>query len=254
MPSRFRSVCFLGALICKFCTSSVGTDDSFDIPEHFCSSFGAYPNPLHLTEEDRKSFHPVVKFPMVWSDRPDLSGETEAKSSQKVRIPNVVVNDHSVPTDKIHLAREEQREERSRQLKNKNWFQKKMEDIRRERVYSIGRYDEDRVAMYISSMFQDTERKVDGYAGARTIRIGIDLAGPVGTKVFAFTDGIIHSAGYNPELGDYGNVIVVEHCLPSYDRKVWALYGHLDGKSTQREVCRTTCKKRTSIGETGRLS
>ena len=37
------------------------------------------------------------------------------------------------------------------------------------------------------------------------------MNGRVGTPIYAFTDGIIHSVGYNPALGDYGNVIVIQH-------------------------------------------
>ena len=59
----------------------------------------------------------------------------------------------------------------------------------------------------------------------------MDLAGPVHTPVYAFTDGSIHKAGYNPALGDYGNVIVVEHFLHNHTATLYALYGHLANAS-----------------------
>ena len=116
-------------------------------------------------------------------------------------------------------------------------------------LYDIGKYDENRVSMYSSEHFQDMENEIDGFGGQRTVHLGIDLGGPVGTPVYAFESGVVHSIGYNPEHGDYGYVIVVEHILPlrkDYNndgnemhttnatesippaKKVWALYGHLD--------------------------
>ena len=45
----------------------------------------------------------------------------------------------------------------------------------------------------------------------RTVHVGIDIGAPINTPIYAFTDGIIHSVGYNPAIGDYGNVIVIQH-------------------------------------------
>lgn len=201
---------------------------TYEIPEAFCSPFGTYPNPLGLTESDRKSFHPVVKFPMIWQETPDGS---------KVRVPNVFVYDFSGPADPnkpAQLATEEMRMGRRKELETMNWFRRLLDKRRikkRNSQHSVGRYDENR-NIYTSDMFQDTENQVDGYSGARTIHVGIDLGGPVGTKIYAFSDGTIHSSGYNPALGDYGHVLVIEHELPS-NKTVWALYGHLDAKSTK---------------------
>lgn len=46
--------------------------------------------------------------------------------------------------------------------------------------------------------------------------------------MYAFADGIVHSAGYNKGYGDYGYVVVIEHRLPLSSTKIWALYGHMD--------------------------
>lgn len=107
--------------------------------------------------------------------------------------------------------------------------------------YGIGRYDENRQHMYSSSHFDDTSNDIDGFAGARTLHIGIDLDGPLYTSVHTFWHGTIHAIGYNPELGDYGHVLVIRHELPpagfneqsdddkrkGKTRTVYALYGHL---------------------------
>ena len=42
--------------------------------------------------------------------------------------------------------------------------------------------------------------------GERCVHVGIDIGGPVGTSVHTPLAGTIHSAGYNPADGDYGNV------------------------------------------------
>jgi murein DD-endopeptidase MepM/ murein hydrolase activator NlpD len=123
-------------------------------------------------------------------------------------------------------------------------------------LWTLGRYDENRVGMYESEMFQDTSKTIDGYAGRRTVHVGIDLGGPEGTPVHSFWHGVVHAVGYNPDLGDYGHVIVVrysnglrpEHADDDSDKNpasnnasasrvdsehekgehFYALYGHLD--------------------------
>ena len=85
--------------------------------------------------------------------------------------------------------------------------------------YSIGRYDEDRVGMYVQDLFE----------GRRTVHIGIDIGAPVLTPVHAFWEGTIHSCGYNDAPGDYGYVLVTEHVLDG--QRLWALYGHLGAES-----------------------
>lgn len=155
-------------------------------------------------------------------------------------------------------------------------------------AWSIGRFDENRLGMYSSEMFQNEQYQIDGYGGKRTVHLGIDLGGPVGTNVHAFTDGTIHSVGCNSEFGDYGHVIVIEHELPSpsssssssstiaddgdspmtYDddadddddddeknkekkRVVWALYGHLDERSTVGKVPGMKIQRGQVIGHIG---
>ena len=97
--------------------------------------------------------------------------------------------------------------------------------------FSIGKYDEVRPEMYVTPIFK----------GIRNIHVGIDINGPIGTPCMAFTDGLISHFGYNPEPGDYGNVIILKHNISGMD--IWALYGHLssesiEGKSVGQKVGR----------------
>tara|TARA_B100000131_G_scaffold57407_4_gene52712 strand:- start:508 stop:1086 length:579 start_codon:yes stop_codon:yes gene_type:complete len=85
--------------------------------------------------------------------------------------------------------------------------------------FSIGRYNEVRPNMYKTKLFD----------GGRDIHMGIDIGGPVGTPCMAFADGEISHFGYNPEPGDYGNVVITRHEFG--ENSVWALYGHLDSAS-----------------------
>ena len=113
------------------------------------------------------------------------------------------------------------------------------------REYDVGRYDEDRRGMYTSSLFSMTKGKP-----SRTLHVGLDIGGPIDTKVYAFTHGTIHSVGYNPPLGDYGNVMVIEHTLPN-DTIVYALYGHLSAKSIRGKYVGQKIKKGQVIGYLG---
>jgi len=84
--------------------------------------------------------------------------------------------------------------------------------------WSIGRYDEDRV-IYTASLF----------GGKRSLHVGIDLGGPVGTPVHAPADGFVLHAGENPAPGDYGPTLVTEHLVDG--APLWILFGHLSRAS-----------------------
>lgn len=157
----------------------------------------------------------------------------------------VTVRDLTRPSGQPELATEDQRQEWGRLLdslphpRNDNECHDEENDAAEEDrckhttsslMYQIGRYDEDRSGLYESAMFHDTSHRIDGFAGKRTVHMGIDLGGPVHTPVYSFTDGIVHASGYNPALGDYGHVIVLHHQLPN-GKSVYALYGHLDDSS-----------------------
>jgi murein DD-endopeptidase MepM/ murein hydrolase activator NlpD len=60
----------------------------------------------------------------------------------------------------------------------------------------------------------------DPFRGGAAMHAGIDLAGPVGTPIYATADGLVHRAGWNS--GGYGNLIEVDH-----GRGIQTRYGHL---------------------------
>ncbi len=197
------------------------------LPKSFDAPFGSYPNLLDITPEERKSFSPVVLFPV------NLTGKLHG-TSNKTKIDNIAVKDHRQSNQE--LAPKEAIEQRRRLRQSKNPLQKfknqKDFDNRSwQDCWGIGKYDENRDGgMYASDLFDDLDNTIDGYGGRRTVHLGMDLGGPVGTPVHAFCDGVVHSVGYNPELGDYGHVVVVEHGWGN-GKKCWALYGHLDASA-----------------------
>ena len=85
--------------------------------------------------------------------------------------------------------------------------------------FSIGKYDEIR-DIYTTELF----------AGGRTLHIGLDIGGPVGTPVMSVADGTIAFSGYNAADGDYGHTVIVHHSIQEQD--LWILYGHLNAAST----------------------
>ena len=60
----------------------------------------------------------------------------------------------------------------------------------------------------------------DPFRGAAAMHAGIDLAGPVGTPIYATADGVVGEAGYNS--GGYGNLVKIDH-----GRGIETRYGHL---------------------------
>jgi murein DD-endopeptidase MepM/ murein hydrolase activator NlpD len=64
----------------------------------------------------------------------------------------------------------------------------------------------------------------DPFRGRAAMHAGIDLAGPVGTPIYATADGIISDAGYNS--GGYGNLVKINH-----GRGIETRYGHLSKMS-----------------------
>ena len=60
----------------------------------------------------------------------------------------------------------------------------------------------------------------DPFGGGATRHMGIDLAGPSGTPIYATADGVVSESGYNN--GGYGNLIKLDH-----GRGVETRYGHL---------------------------
>ena len=64
----------------------------------------------------------------------------------------------------------------------------------------------------------------DPFQGRAALHAGIDLAGAVGTPIYATADGVITTAGWNS--GGYGNLIKIDH-----GRGIETRYGHLSKMS-----------------------
>jgi murein DD-endopeptidase MepM/ murein hydrolase activator NlpD len=62
----------------------------------------------------------------------------------------------------------------------------------------------------------------DPFAGRAAMHAGIDLAGAMGTPIYATADGTITDAGWNN--GGYGNLVKIDH-----GRGIETRYGHLSG-------------------------
>ena len=60
----------------------------------------------------------------------------------------------------------------------------------------------------------------DPFRGSAAMHSGIDLAGPVGTPIYATADGVVSEAGWNS--GGYGNLIKIDH-----GRGIETRYAHL---------------------------
>lgn len=213
-----------------------------EIPRETCSPFGSYPNLLEITEEERQGFHPVVEYPSNSTPR---------------------VNDYE---SAVGLASADEILEAKRR---NTWWNRLFRSLTRafhgiiglendaddifgniSSQWNIGKYDENRLEMYSSEIFAE-DNTVDTYSGKRTVHLGVDLGAPVGTKVYAFAGGKVHSLGYNADHGDYGYVVVIEHQLPAPERTVWALYGHLDESAIQGKRAGSKIKKGQVIGRIG---
>jgi len=112
--------------------------------------------------------------------------------------------------------------------------------------FLIGGYNELRALYSRSELFntQKTVRSIDGpvdvkvfkasqtggdedgaSAEARRLHIGTDIWGKLGSPVFAFMGGMVHSFAFNNNYGDYGATLVIGHQLDSVP--FYTLYGHL---------------------------
>ena len=85
----------------------------------------------------------------------------------------------------------------------------------------------------------------DPFRRASAMHAGIDLAGPVGTPIYATADGTVLRAGWNS--GGYGNLVEIDH-----GRGIVTRYGHLS-KMTVNEGQRVTRGQVIGrMGSTGR--
>lgn len=105
-------------------------------------------------------------------------------------------------------------------------------DPARERRYrfGVGRWDEDRIGMYTTELFQSGGEP-------RTVHMGLDLQADEGTPVFAGLPGVIWGTAILRSPGDYGGVVIVRsHFLTGSGERqdIFVLYGHLSHLSVRR--------------------
>ena len=157
------------------------TENSTNIPTQSCASFGSYPNPLHVTAADRAVFHPVVKFPVP----PTVLDLTRPKDEANTLGMATAEQRHAVAAGRPL----------SDVVPQPALYPRMHPGQHTAAAYTIGRYDEPRVGLYASDHFDNLQNSIESYAGRRNVHVGIDLGGPVGTPVHAFTAGFVHAVG-----------------------------------------------------------
>jgi len=85
----------------------------------------------------------------------------------------------------------------------------------------------------------------DPFQGRAALHPGIDLAGPVGTPIYATADGVVLRAGWNS--GGYGNLVELDH-----GRGIATRYGHMSAVMVQAGQRVTRGQQIGRMGSTGR--
>jgi len=106
--------------------------------------------------------------------------------------------------------------------------------------YGIGGYNEHRTIYSISNVFDGKQPNEE----PRRLHLGIDIWGPVGTPVYAFMGGMVHSFAFNDQHGDYGATLILLHQLDGLP--FYTLYGHL----SLRDIQSISAGNYVSIGQT----
>jgi 4-aminobutyrate aminotransferase-like enzyme/Ser/Thr protein kinase RdoA (MazF antagonist) len=106
--------------------------------------------------------------------------------------------------------------------------------------FGLGRYLEPRM-IYTADQFGASEAFS---AERRTLHLGVDFMGPVGTPVHAVLPGRVHILEYLPADLDYGYLVVLEHTTDDGDT-FYTLYGHLSDES----MCTLKVGQRVKLGQ-----
>lgn len=88
-------------------------------------------------------------------------------------------------------------------------------------LYGIGGYGEKRSIYSRSRLFGNRENAEE----PRRLHLGVDIWGEVGTPVYAFMGGLVHSYAFNDAYGDYGATLILVHYLDDFT--FYSLYGHI---------------------------
>lgn len=108
-----------------------------------------------------------------------------------------------------------------------------------EQGWGIGRYNEKRLNMYDTPLFNNE----------RNVHVGIDLWAPEGAPVYSFWEGKVAYMRDNNQPGDYGPTIVIRYELNNSD--IYALYGHLSQHSLGMVSIGESVQKGQKIAELG---
>jgi murein DD-endopeptidase MepM/ murein hydrolase activator NlpD len=87
--------------------------------------------------------------------------------------------------------------------------------------------------------------RTDPFRRGASMHAGIDLAGPVGTPIYATADGIVQRSGWNN--GGYGNLIEIDH-----GRGITTRYAHLSGMTVRQGEQVSRGQMIGRMGSTGR--
>jgi murein DD-endopeptidase MepM/ murein hydrolase activator NlpD len=103
--------------------------------------------------------------------------------------------------------------------------------------FGIGGYAENRTVYSRSALFGDqvSAKFGEGVSAAmepRRLHLGVDIWGPVGTPVYAFMGGMVHSVGFNNHFGDYGTTMILSHQIDTHS--FYTLYGHISLKDIHK--------------------
>lgn len=88
-------------------------------------------------------------------------------------------------------------------------------------AFGIGGYLENRKLYQHSPLFDAQQT----FEEPRTIHLGVDIWGSVGTPIYMPLGGTVHSFAFNNHQGDYGATIILQHQLEGVT--FHTLYGHL---------------------------
>ena len=262
--------------------SSSTADEKYIVPRDTLQRFGSYPNLLNITESMRSEYHPIVKLPVrkmkkgdvkvsenggicveqgadqakkkfwPWNRKKNQSSTCIPSNQQMIEIYDYIVQDFTFTgqnkdDNKVSL---EGGKKVPQLLSSKEEAIEYAKHQKASKGYDVGRYDEDRRGMYTSDLFGSGGDDESSISSRRTVHVGLDIGAPVNTNVYAFTEGEMHSVGYNSDLGDYGHVIVIAHTLQN-GKIVFALYGHLSKKSIVGKFVGQAIKRGQLIGSLG---
>jgi murein DD-endopeptidase MepM/ murein hydrolase activator NlpD len=96
-----------------------------------------------------------------------------------------------------------------------NWVDERLASA--SATFGIGGYNENRTLYQRSKLFASEQ--------PRSIHLGVDIWGAVGTAVHAPIGGMVHSFAFNNNFGDYGATVILQHNLDT--TAFYTLYGHL---------------------------